>query len=123
MGYALEFIEHENYLEVRFPPYSDQNSYREFIAATIAECKKRDFRSLLADVTALEAGLPIMDDLELGTFVVETAAPTPIKMAVLFREEAMKGDRFFETVVRNRGGQLKEFSDRVDAENWLLDSN
>lgn len=96
----------------------------EQIDAAIEECRKSGLREILFDATGLKGPIPIIDLYEIGDYMCSQIAPTPIRrIAILTGSAITQEDRFFEDVVRNRGLDLRWFSDRDEMTQWLLPGN
>jgi hypothetical protein len=70
---------------------------------------------LLIDSTAIVKQLPIMDLYEIGRRVAETHQTHPLSIAIVSHRGAVYPDRFFQTVVSNRGVNLLVFVEDFDA--------
>ena len=77
-------------------------------------------RRILADCRELQGGHSSADLLRLVERFDSTAMGRSFREAVLV-QEGMAADavRFYETVCRNRGFQVRVFSERSAAESWL----
>lgn len=74
---------------------------------------------VLVDESQLEYALSTFQTYESGCFVAENA-PRTIKIAIVSRSEGWEDSKFWETVVVNRGLNVKIFKDLQSAEKWIL---
>jgi hypothetical protein len=82
-------------------------------------CQENNLHRVLIDHHAVEA-LPNTPELfNLAQLFVESMN-RKIHFAVIQASgKILEDERFFETVIHNRGGQFRLFTDRADAEAWL----
>src|SRR5262249_3279963 len=87
----------------------------------IAEhCERTSNNKLLIDFTAFQANISLMDKYNLGEKSHIFASRTK-KVATVVTKEQFDVDSFGETVARNRGVNLRTFTDFQTAEKWLLE--
>lgn len=86
----------------------------------IAEiCKKDRVNKIMAILTELSGVISTVDRYSIGKH--GASYYLGVKVAVVLREDHMKDDLLGETVARNRGLNVKDFTSREKAEKWLID--
>lgn len=86
----------------------------------IAEiCKKNRINKIMAVLTELSGDISTVDRYSIGKH--GASYYLGVKVAVILREDQFKEDLLAETVARNRGLNVKDFTSRVNAEKWLID--
>jgi hypothetical protein len=75
----------------------------------------------IIDCTNLKQGRSIMDIHAIGSIFADLDVTRGIKQAVIVPEisEIQKNSLFYETTMRNRGYEIKAFTDRSKAVAWL----
>jgi hypothetical protein len=86
------------------------------IQCVITESETRGIARVLVDVTGVPGSIPTLDRYEVG--VAAARAFGERRVAVVERPE--RNERFFETVARNRGASIRDFTDEAQALEWLL---
>ena len=79
--------------------------------------RKRGIRAGLLDVTDLRVTFREFDRYFFGSMASQVWPPLPL--AVLGREPVIDPSRFGELVARNRGMNVRAFTDRAEALRWL----
>jgi len=87
-------------------------------AAIARTCLERGLPRALADARQQTGDLSILEwhDLAAG---FEGSWPTGLRLAVLDRADRVKPDRIMETTARNRGIDVRVFTEERDALAWL----
>jgi len=109
-------------LEVResylFVEYSEPYQFDVCLALIqeIAETSKREgLDKVLCDVRGMTGKIPVMNSFQLA--VAGAGAFLGLQVAAVYRKEDI--DPFVETVIVNRGGRVRIFSDMKSAKQWL----
>jgi hypothetical protein len=89
--------------------------------AIIRACQAADVTRVLCNELDLEYRLSVVDTFLVGEFISEHA-PAVAKAAIVCNPKYVTEARFWETVVVNRGLQVRVFTDTDAAACWLRDS-
>ncbi len=119
MNGELDIREEEGFLRAVLPDYKDSSGYMSHADAILARCEKIAQNRILVDATALTALIPVLQLYEIGTYMAKQIEGRYIRAAVIANPEQIYPDRFFETVARNRGMDLRVFTSSVEAQAWL----
>ena len=120
MSWQLQMEQMPGYLAARYIGVGvpGEGSQRfEFIAE---ECKRTENKKLLIDITGYSVHASITDRFFAGERF-QIFAHYGIKVAVVGTLEQADPQRFGELVARNRGVNLRTFTDFQAAEKWLLE--
>lgn len=119
--YTIAFHTHEKYLEAIVSGERDSLDVSIMFWHDIFEMSEaRNFKRILASEN-FQNDISAIDMYILGEKLCEMA---PKNVFVAFVDEQLQQlemNRFAETVAYNRGGQGKVFSNRKEAEKWLLE--
>ena len=105
----------EGYL---FAQYTDDYETRacfDFMRGIAETCKREGLSKALCDVRGMPGKISIVDSFQLA--VAGALIFDGIQLAGVYRREDI--DLFAETVIRNRGGNVRLFSDIESAKAWL----
>jgi hypothetical protein len=121
--YSVEYLEEPGVVETVYAGALSTVEFKEAVAATAdtaAECLCTRF---LSDCRELEAGeeSPTLDIWALAEFLAQLPPGTLEREALLLPAAAAAGEdiRFYETACRNRGLDVRVFSERDEALAWL----
>jgi hypothetical protein len=78
-------------------------------------CRREGLPKVLCDVRGMMGKINILDSFQLA--VTGAGAFRGLQLAGVYRQEDI--DPFAETVIRNRGGNVRVFSDIERAKEWL----
>lgn len=114
----------DGYLVVTFAGTLTPDELGAAVRATLAEMTRRGCFTLLADCTALAGGHSIVDLYYLVDVVVATGFAHKIKEAVVTSDltDPPENVRFWETTARNRGIEVRAFTERAAAIAWLREA-
>jgi hypothetical protein len=119
MNNQIEIVKKDNYLHVTvsgiFSPELSEDSIDNMVAAA----KKDEFTKILFDIRPMSGEIGVLDRFESGRYGA-LIIPQNFKIAMLGRNDQISPDKFFQTVVRNRGVNLKVFSEFEKAIEWLM---
>lgn len=124
MAYQIRFLEMEQIVETVYHGMLDLNELIEAATASLNEAEKHRATRFLGDCTALDASGSLFDVYDLVRFY-ETLSVTysrSLKEAILLPQipQAAENLSFYELVTRNRGFDVRIFSERQAALDWLL---
>jgi hypothetical protein len=121
MGWTVTYLEHEMTVETAYSGAMTLEELREAIVATVAAGKVRGAKRFLSDCTRLDAPGNLVDIYDLPAVYEALGAGTDWWEAVVLPQmpDVENGMRFYETVTRNRGLQVRVFPSREDAFRWL----
>jgi hypothetical protein len=91
----------------------------EYTSALLKICLENGIKRALCDETAVTTSLNTLDTYDIGMFLSKTI-PTWLKIAIVFDPDTSFDLRFFESLVVNRGQQIKIFTDTDSAMTWLI---
>ena len=122
MSIQLEFERKQNWAIARLSGSS--NAMEEIVAhfpQIAEECVRANTRNLLIDFTQVQISASTLDRFEMGQSAV-VFVKHGIKIAAVAQPHHMDQERFAELVARNRGVNVRAFTDIQAAEEWLLAS-
>lgn len=117
-----EFETREGYLYVKVPPATSVDEMCVHAERIAEECETGGHRKVLIDALANETTLPIMTYYEAGVRCADMKISHQVKVACVVRLEATYHDRFYESVLRNRGVDYRWFLNAEEARRWLAES-
>lgn len=113
----LRLIERKGYLEALVSgPYS-LDRFKSLMRTAAQATKEKKLKALLLDMRGLVGSPSTLDRHELGRSGVEHKVD--FRVAALVTPEQSQ-DTFASTVARNRGVNVRTFTDRAKALEWLL---
>ena len=123
MSVQLQIEEMSGYLAARFAGEGVADEVLQQFALIAEHCKRTNNKRLLIDVTAAHNKNSVGGVSSLVRFNFaeksQAFAGHTIKVAVVARSEHLDTQRFGELVARNRGVNLRGFTDLQTAEEWL----
>jgi len=121
VGISIQFQieEMSGYLAARFVGEGRPDEAIQQFALIAEHCKSANCKRLLIDFTAVQGKISIVDRYNLGE-KSRIFALRNLKVATVVTEEQFDAERFGELVARNRGVNLRIFTDPRAAEEWLL---
>ncbi len=117
-NYGLEISQNRDYLHVKLSGTLSLAAGRRAVEVTEEACRRKRCTHVLFDQTAATGELPLSDRFEIGVYAARKL-PSSARIAVLAKEDQIRPHRFFESVARNRDMDLRLFSDREEALQWL----
>ncbi len=124
MPYQIRFLETEQIVETVYHGILDLNELIEAATASLNEAEKHQATRFLGDCTALNSGGSLFDVYDLVRFYDTLSVPYAhfLKEAILLPQipQAAENLSFYELVTRNRGLDVRIFSERQAALDWLL---
>jgi len=120
MSVQLQIEEMSGYLAARFIGEGAPGKAHQQFAFIAEHCKRANYKRLLIDFTARQVKVNIADRFSFGE-KSQVFARDNIKVAILARPDQFEPSRFGELVARNRGVNLRGFTDVQAAEKWLLE--
>ena len=123
MQMHASFPDETRFVRVQLTGAWNVDDYPGVIDAIIEECETRRQNLLLIDF--LELGwdrVSTFDRFRMGTGAV-TLAWKVSRLAALARPDQIDPERFGERVARNRGLNVRLFTDPQEAERWLLNGD
>ncbi|NTW57248.1 MAG: DUF4180 domain-containing protein [Chlorobiaceae bacterium] len=90
----------------------------EYASRLLKICLDNGIQRVLCDESAVTTELSALDTYEIGLFISKFV-PTSLRIAIVFRPETSFDVRFFESIVVNRGQQIRVFTDAFSARTWL----
>jgi hypothetical protein len=91
----------------------------EYASGLLKICLEKGLQRVLCDESAVTTRLNALDTYEIGLFL-SRFVPNTFRIAVVFDSETSFDFRFFESIVVNRGQQIKVFTDAGAARKWLV---
>jgi|WetSurMetagenome_2_1015567.scaffolds.fasta_scaffold264372_1 hypothetical protein len=81
-------------------------------------CLENGIQRVLCDESAVTTSLSSLDTYEIGLFI-SGFVPTSLRIAIVFDPNTSFDIRFFESMLINRGQQIRIFTDAGAAGDWL----
>jgi hypothetical protein len=110
------------YLYVKVPAATSAEEMCAHAERIAKECEDGGHRKILIDALSTEKVLPIRAYYEAGVRCADMKISHHVKVACVVRQEATYHDRFYESVLRNRGVDYRWFLDAEEARRWLVGS-
>lgn len=125
MSYQIRYLENQNILETICEGDVSVPNIIAAIQKNLDLSKKHRVNLFLVDCTFLvDEKKKVFENYEVGTFMADmfTQLPRKFRDAIVTPKNDIAIDnlRFFETVARNRGLNVRVFETRDDALGWLL---
>lgn len=114
-----EFEEYEGYLLVRISPCDSVEQMCANAKQIAQECHARGVSKVLLDTLLIKSLPPTIDLYTVGALCADLLVDH-LKVAAVVCAEATSPDRFFETVLQNRGISYRWFLDAEQAKQWLF---
>lgn len=118
MAEDLEIQDKQAYLNVNFTGKFGLDASKRVIDSIIQACSTSDRSAVLLDVRSMTGSLPLLDRYQVVVYGQKMIGKVS-KIALVRRQEAAAPDLFTEMVARNRGINLKLFTDIKLAVAWL----
>ncbi|NTW10041.1 MAG: hypothetical protein HGA26_01635 [Chlorobiaceae bacterium] len=93
---------------------------RQYVLDIIKTAFDKGVQRILCDETAIATRLDTLETFEIGTFIAKQLPPS-FRIAILYDPASLFDFRFFESIVVNRGIQMRIFTDQGAAKNWLAE--
>ncbi len=119
MSDQVEIVKKNNYLHVTVSGIFSPELSEDSIDAMVAAGKKEDCINILFDIRPMTGEIGVLDRFESGRYGA-LMIPRNFKIAMLGSKDQISPDNFFQTVARNRGVNLKVFSEIENALEWLM---
>ena len=120
MGYKLNVIPKNNYINITASGTQTMENNIKLAADSVEACKKYKLSRVLIDIQGLSGQPGTLADYELAKLLTAwETAKTVTRAALVEKESDLPAGRFFETTARNRGINLAVFSDPEKAEKWI----
>jgi len=116
----VEMIERKGYWEARYLGAYDKARYKKQMERSVRACVEKKGTHLLVDIRPLTGFTPSTQDrYEFGRYGAEIAKKLT-RVSVIGTAEQIDPEQFATMVARNRGLQVRAFSDPKAAVEWLL---
>lgn len=119
MPFAIEHIGDRDYVHVTFTGPLTMALAREYLAALLPILEETGCQRLLSDSVNAQIQLSSRDILQFPKMMQASPLTESLKRAVL-GSEGTSGYEMFETFSKIQGHDLRIFTDRDDALEWLL---
>ncbi|MFI5398451.1 MAG: hypothetical protein ACHQ9S_23200 [Candidatus Binatia bacterium] len=123
MPWTATFIAEFGIVETTHAGRLTPEELREAVAATLGLASERKTHRYLGDCTGLEHGASVSDTYALTRFYETLPIDRLSKEAILLpaSQDAETDMRFYETLTRNRGFDVRVFRTRQEAISWLVE--
>jgi len=117
---GVELLSREGYFEARHRGAYSPGPYKEFVAASIRSCLDHQRDRLLVDISGLRDFNPTATQrYEIGSLASKLG--TGLARVAVFGTVEQIEAQFGTVVARNRGLDVRAFTDRDEALRWLLE--
>lgn len=116
----IKIIRTQDFIRAKTDGVLDLAASRNLLKELAAESKATGIYCLLVDTRGAEARLSAVDRYELGVLTAAELPQVRAKVGLLVPPQEQVDARFFETVSRNRGADLRAFTDFETAITWLI---
>jgi len=89
-----------------------------YASSLLKICIDNNIQHVLCDESAVTTELSSLDTYEIGLFL-SRFVPTSLRIAIVFDANTSFDLRFFESMLVNRGQQIRIFNDIASAKGWL----
>ena len=122
MPYTVDFLEDRGIVVIENTGKITYEDFEKQTREAVELGRLKNARLGLSDCTRLTGNLDTLELFDFPKMYERVGLPKSHKLAILMSEElaASEGVEFFETVCRNRGWQIRVFSARESAFQWLL---
>lgn len=118
MGDDVHSSFEEGCLFVRYAGEFSEENARAVVDAMVDACRRHGCRRMLLDVTEMTGPMPQMSRFVIAEYGAVKILPY-MAIALLGREDQAPPDDLFEVAARNRGVNVRVFTDRDAARCWL----
>ena len=119
MTYTVDQLKDSECIRVVFSGrVTEEQHYEARDDANIA-LSEAGWNRLLVDATEIDAEMTVVEDYQFTKDHPFSLPPT-VRMAILHRPDEEERFRFIENVAKNRGSNLKIFTDQAEAIAWLI---
>jgi hypothetical protein len=116
----VEMIERKGYWEARYLGAYDKARYKKQMEMSVRACEEKKATLLLVDIRPLIGFTPSTQErYEFGRYGAEIARKLS-RVSVIGTAEQIDPEQFATMVARNRGLQVRAFTDPKTAVEWLL---
>lgn len=119
MPYDIKYIEKEDYIVATFTGVVNMTLVHDYIAALLPILEKTGCKRLLSDSTEAQMQVTSMNILKFPKMADESPLTAQLKRAVL-AAEGTSGYEMYATFSKMQGQNLRVFTDRDEAIQWLL---
>ncbi len=122
MGIQVRYIEEIRVIESMFDETYTPQDIIDSTKQAISFSKNMGTNLFLADCTKLKRSRSVLEIYGIGDVFIGMNIPRGIRQAVILpaKKEIESNSRFYETATRNKGYDVKVFSDRFEAIAWLI---
>jgi hypothetical protein len=116
----IEVIPHQGYCEVRFLGAHTAARLKKQMELSVAACGEKKKTRLLADIRPLTGFTPTTQErYEFGRYAAEICRNL-VRVSVVGTADQLDPEQFAVRVARNRGLQIRVFTDAKAAVEWLV---
>ena len=119
MSANIRIIETEDFIRAQPDGTLDRGGSLALLRSLVGKLGAGDDYQVLVDTRKADVALSTADIFEIGNALAAEAVLRSRRVAVLARENDLDAE-FFELVSRNRGANLRSFTDFESAINWLI---
>lgn len=121
MAYTINYLNDYHLIEIGYTDILHKKELHRALVESGELAFQYDTFVFLADCTQLQGGHSVFDLYEIIATLDKLSITHRMKEAILFDSDApiMSNVVFFETTARNRGFNVRIFSDREEALSWL----
>ena len=122
MGIQVRYIEEIQVIESSFDKTYTKQDIIDSAKQAVSLANEKGTNLYLADCTKLTRGRSVIEIYGIGDIYIGMNIPHGIRQAVILptHKEIESNFRFYETATRNKGYDVKVFSDRIEAIAWLI---
>lgn len=121
MAYTVTYLNDYNLIEIAYKDILNKKDLHHALEESAVVANTYQVFHFLADCTKLEGGHSVFDLYEIISFLDKMNLTHRMKEAIIFESNAqvIANVLFFETTARNRGFNVRIFTEREEALNWL----
>lgn len=122
MTYKLHHEKKKNYVYFQSSGIRSTDTIVSIMNDIREMCEKHECSKVLIDVSRMTGKINTIEAYEIGSKKIPVISNVVwYKIAAIDLEENKERFRFFETVIRNTGVNLRFFTDHNEAHTWLLE--
>lgn len=120
MPASIKIIQTQDFIPAQPDGTLDLHASRKLLRDIASELDKAGGHHVLIDTRAVDVSLTMGEIFEVASAFVEERELARQRVGLLVPPEESVNARFFETVSRNRGAELRVFTDFETAISWLI---
>ena len=119
MNYQIEAVQNQNYILAKATGTIDAETFNQMILDAASAASEHGYTKYLIDMQEAYFNISTLEIVNFATYLRRTELKLLHKIALIYSQDE-KDYHFIETVVRNRGYNIRIFDHSHEAISWLL---